>query len=435
MRFSGAWVAGWLSLAVLLVSGCVQPLPRDMSFQQLLDRDHPVARIQQRQADKVLQDMHTQGVFFEHVQLRALTDHILQRLFPEDVREQLSIRFARMPGENAFALPIGDIVFHLSLLAALENEEQYAFVLAHEAVHVLDNHSLRGANNRRGKRVAAHVTDLLTLGSGRAYRHFAQSIQKFSREQEYIADKRALEILRAAGYNLSRGVGFFDLLDQYPLAINTADGLNSHPSNRERRQRLDELMSAKDIALSTQTGRAGFKRMRRSLLKRSIEDKIEEQDFPAALVQIAALEGLEEEKHVTECLRGDVFLALSHNERQSRNALREVASSSSARFRNLLPEGARDPAVSNQTAAVATGFFASQAKLAFIGVTKHMPKAPCAMRGLGLLHHAAGQPDAGDYYLKEYLKSNPSGAFGRHAAWLVREKNHRAAAGSVNALQ
>ena len=74
---------------------------------------------------------------------------------PERVLWQF--RVIRDPMANAFALPNGSIYVTTGLVSKLENEDQFAGVLAHEMTHVTDRHAYLAFRDYRKKATIANI--------------------------------------------------------------------------------------------------------------------------------------------------------------------------------------------------------------------------------------------------------------------------------------
>lgn len=123
---------------------------------------------------------------------------------------------------NAFASPAGHIFVNSGLLAAMENEEELAGILAHEIAHVLCRHiSQRIERSKKiGFATLAGLIASVLVGAGGASSAGSaigvgsmaagQSVAlAFSREDEMQADQLGLECLRKAGYT---GEGLLSVL-------------------------------------------------------------------------------------------------------------------------------------------------------------------------------------------------------------------------------
>jgi len=102
---------------------------------------------------------------------------------------------------NAYSAPGGYVFVSRGLLQRLRNEAQLAGVLAHEIVHVDRRHAVKGFVKARALQELGD-----RVGGGAAAAEVSRSLIKgitetgFSRADEFDADKRALPLLRGAGY-------------------------------------------------------------------------------------------------------------------------------------------------------------------------------------------------------------------------------------------
>jgi hypothetical protein len=100
---------------------------------------------------------------------------------------------------NAFSTDQGMVFVTTGLIAQMTNEAQLAFVLAHEIVHYQEEHVLD---------LYDYVTDNKSLSYGEKVRFFS----KYSRDNEFEADKLGVKLYHAAGYAPSEITKTFDVL-------------------------------------------------------------------------------------------------------------------------------------------------------------------------------------------------------------------------------
>jgi hypothetical protein len=117
---------------------------------------------------------------------------------------------------SAFATPGRYVYISRRLLEQCRDDEAAAFVLAHEIAH----HDL------------GHVTtapdwlpDLLRERGGWILAAFYSAAAKslYGPERECAADRYALDICRAAGYDVMRCLALFDVLERYALDVGDGD--------------------------------------------------------------------------------------------------------------------------------------------------------------------------------------------------------------------
>jgi predicted Zn-dependent protease len=108
---------------------------------------------------------------------------------------------------NAFALPGGKIFITAGLLRRMTNERQLAAVLGHETAHVAAKHSVQGMQKQMGAQVlvelAARVVSPDKAEAAKAAASVVANMAslKYSRNDEYEADRVGLTYATRAGYN------------------------------------------------------------------------------------------------------------------------------------------------------------------------------------------------------------------------------------------
>ncbi len=145
--------------------------------------------------------------------------------------------------KNAFSIPGGYIYIYKGLLDDL-NDDELAFVLAHELGHIVSRHGIKNAQ-------ASTVYGILAAAAGAASRdpQFAQGVSfalaqimvAYSREDEFNADELAVKYTKAAGYNPKAGIEVMEKLYKdnkkklYPISY-----FRTHPYTAERIAHIKE---------------------------------------------------------------------------------------------------------------------------------------------------------------------------------------------------
>lgn len=141
---------------------------------------------------------------------------------------------------NAFAAPGGYMYYYTGLIKFLDNEAQFAGVMAHEMAHASRRHStntltkvygiqiLLGVLLGQNTNVLVDVAADLALGLGSL---------AFSRDHEYEADEYAVRYLYATSYDARGIAGFFEKLDSSP---SIPEFLSTHPSPDNRLDNIYE---------------------------------------------------------------------------------------------------------------------------------------------------------------------------------------------------
>lgn len=142
---------------------------------------------------------------------------------------------------NAFATPGGYLYFYTGLIQFLDNEAQFAGVMAHEMAHSDLRHSTNQLTKAYGVQILLSI--LLGQSSGQlteiiASLAYGLGTLAFSRDHEYQADEYSVKFLYATSYD-ARGVAdFFIKLDDAPRP---PEFLSTHPSPENRIEKINEV--------------------------------------------------------------------------------------------------------------------------------------------------------------------------------------------------
>jgi predicted Zn-dependent protease len=148
------------------------------------------------------------------------------------------------PVVNAFALPSGDIFVTRGLLGLAGDGAEVAAVMSHEIGHITAHHaSQRAEMERRGRlfsRVSTQLLDRPDQGQEYAART-KLTVARFSREQEFEADRIGIRTIARAGFDPYAAARFLDKLGRWSAlhAASAADAskpdmMATHPSTPER---------------------------------------------------------------------------------------------------------------------------------------------------------------------------------------------------------
>ena len=195
-------------------------------------------------------------------------NEILARLAPasETPTEPYRVTILDLPVVNAFALPSGDIFVTRGLLALANDGSEVAAVMAHEIAHVTARHAAQRAELEKTAalftRVSSQVLDRPQEGEEVEAR-MKLSIARFSRQQEFEADKIGIGVIAKAGYDPYAASRFLTSLGRWSAlrasliglgAADKPDMMATHPSTPER--------VAQAIVEARQVRRAGRRRNR-----------------------------------------------------------------------------------------------------------------------------------------------------------------------------
>lgn len=148
--------------------------------------------------------------------------------------------------KNAFSAPGGYIYIFKKLLDDL-NDEELAFVLAHEVAHVVSRHVVK-------KLQGATMANVLAIGSifvpssssnapaGVAF-SLAQIIAAYSREDELNADELAVKYTQAAGFDPKTGIEVMEkLYKESKKEIQPISYFRTHPYTAQRIRHIKETL-------------------------------------------------------------------------------------------------------------------------------------------------------------------------------------------------
>ena len=155
--------------------------------------------------------------------LQAFIDRIGKRLAsqPQAGGFPYTFKVVSDPSINAFALPGGPTFVNTGLIAAADNEDQLAAVMAHEISHVALRHGTNQATKANFIQLPAMLAgavmgnssllgQLTSAGIGLG----ANSVLlKFSRGAESQADLNGAQLMASAGYNPIEMARFFEKLE------------------------------------------------------------------------------------------------------------------------------------------------------------------------------------------------------------------------------
>ena len=142
---------------------------------------------------------------------------------------------------NAFVLPGGHVGVTTGLLKIVDNDDQLAAVIGHEAGHVVAHHA--------AERQSQNMTSSLVLGvlgvaaggdAGRAISSYGGDAAKygfllpFSRKQELEADRLGVDFMQRAGYRPREAVILWQHMQAQGGAGGTPQLASTHPSDASR---------------------------------------------------------------------------------------------------------------------------------------------------------------------------------------------------------
>ncbi|MCK9616416.1 MAG: M48 family metalloprotease [Lentimicrobiaceae bacterium] len=144
---------------------------------------------------------------------------------------------------NAFCVPGGNIYVYTGIIKLLDNEAQFAGVMAHEMAHADRRHSTKQLTYTYGIDIllSAVLGDSpSTIASVAAGLAEGLSSLAFSRDDEYEADEYAVKYLYKTEYDAASLGDFFSKMmgqSQVPVFLST------HPSDEKRLEKINEVFN------------------------------------------------------------------------------------------------------------------------------------------------------------------------------------------------
>lgn len=194
--------------------------------------------------------------------LKAYLGDIVQRIHRVSHRPNLPVSFAIQNSSvpNAWAIP-GYVVITRGLLTGLDNEGEFAFVMGHEMGHVSARHSARQMSQ-------AILLQIGLVAAGIALQNKQQGdiilglgaiggtmlLRKYSRDDEYEADRLGVDYMTRIGYEPRNAVSAHRRLqlisDQYMRSLGAEpkernffeELLSTHPRTQTRIEEIERLI-------------------------------------------------------------------------------------------------------------------------------------------------------------------------------------------------
>ncbi len=141
---------------------------------------------------------------------------------------------------NAFATPGGYIYFYTGLIKILNNEAEFAGVMAHEMAHSDRRHTTDQLTKIYGVNVLLSVllgNDPSVIAEIAANLAAGISSLAFSRDAEYEADEYAVKYTYSTEYDARALSDFFVVLEEYP---HPPEFMSTHPSPENRHEKILE---------------------------------------------------------------------------------------------------------------------------------------------------------------------------------------------------
>ena len=162
-----------------------------------------------------------------------------------DKLHSFSFESVNSPVPEAFCLPGGFIFVSRAIMDLCQaNKDEIAFILAHEMIHVIRGHVMERMISNSAIAAASRaspIRDVLSACLREAGAKFLESA--YSQDQELEADKFAVHLVTAAGYDPRGSIRFFQRLAKSIDQPNLGDYFSSHPSCKVRIENITDILS------------------------------------------------------------------------------------------------------------------------------------------------------------------------------------------------
>jgi len=236
--------AGWFLLLAIFQAGCTKDdtsinlfsVADDIQLGQQVDQE-----IRSNPLEYPILDSATHAASYAH--LYRIRNTIMASATQMIYKEQFPWRCAILQNDtviNAFCVPGGNMYFYTGLIKLLDNESQFAGVMAHEMVHADRRHTTDQLT------IAFGLDLLIQLILGNSPSQLAQvvaalagnlTILAYSRNNEYEADQYAVRFLYPSEYDAASLGDFFEKIQNQPQP---PAFLSTHPSPEDRLERIEQ---------------------------------------------------------------------------------------------------------------------------------------------------------------------------------------------------
>jgi predicted Zn-dependent protease len=240
----------------LLLGGCVTTKLPPVNSAEFTGFEDDEKRMW-KQVKEGQEKLHKSGWISEDKKLERYLNKVAKKLQPPSVFKTIPFkaRILKNPYLNAFAAPNGQIYFHTAMLARMENEAQFATILAHEMTHVTHRHSIKRFRNIKNKsaffstlQVAfgglPGIGDVTTLVGAVGT---AAALSGYSKANETEADNVGMDLLVKAGYDPAEAPRNFEFLLQQVKDMDVKEPFffGSHPKLKNRIRNYSTLLKTK----------------------------------------------------------------------------------------------------------------------------------------------------------------------------------------------
>jgi predicted Zn-dependent protease len=244
------WIAPIFIMLTLASNAIADPFRPSIKDQIKLGKD---AAAEIRKTEKVLKESDPRVQ-----ELRRLGQLVIAQI-PEKERKDRPFEYTfdviDSKELNAFALPGGPIFFYTGLLDKMKTEDEVMGILAHEIVHIRNQHWASQYADTMKRKVGLGVL-LSVLGANQDILNATDMLDdilvglKYSRKHENESDRVGYDLMVAAGYNPQGMIDVFQILlgaggDRPPEILST------HPDTKNRIDGMKNRIAAEKRTFPT----------------------------------------------------------------------------------------------------------------------------------------------------------------------------------------
>lgn len=210
---------------------------------------------------------------YENKDLQAFINEKGKQMAAVSHRPELNYQFRIVDSDilNAFAVPGGYVYFTRGIMAAFNNEAEFAGVLGHEIGHITARHTVAQQSKQMLGQIGLIGGMILSPTIAQMGQAASQGLGllflKFGRDAERESDRLGVEYSTKIGYDASQMAGFFTILERQGAASGADElpnFLSTHPNPGERNQTVAKLAQE----WKAKTPQANYKVGRNEYLRR-----------------------------------------------------------------------------------------------------------------------------------------------------------------------
>jgi len=217
---------------------------KDMQNQTIEMYGKPLTVAQENQVgDSIhLQLINETPLIGEHAKQRHINQmvkRISQYVERKEVRYQIHV-LADRSTLNAFSIAGGHVYITEKMLEWVENDDELAFIIAHEIAHIDRKHGARKVQT--SELAAALIGQYDPSFAGLASQAVLVATAPFGQIDEYEADKWGAVLANKAGFNPRKGLRFFQKMGEKEQYSMYEKIIRTHPYSVERINCLDDFL-------------------------------------------------------------------------------------------------------------------------------------------------------------------------------------------------